>query len=432
MTAISPAVARSIVLRRSAVASTVGSAVEFYEFTIYGFLAVVFAPLFFPSSDPAASTLSALAVFGGGYLARPLGGILFGVLGDRIGRRTVLMSTIFLMGGASTLIGLLPTYNRAGLLAPALLLALRLLQGLSAGGEFTGAQTYIVEMAPAHRRGALGSLPALGIGLGFGTASLVVAATSASLSAEQMSAWGWRLPFLLCLPLTIVCLFLRLRLEDSPEFAAIVANAAVTRTPVRDVIRGHLGDVSRVAALTVATLGPGFLVKLYLGIHLVQVKGMDPIAVYGLLGVLLLSTAVLFPLMGQASDRKGRRPIMRIGFAAFLVLSVPLFLVVDATSRLWLIAPMVLVFAAVEPFVSAAVYTTFAELFPARMRYTATSIGFNLGTIVAAGFGPYICSRLTAWIGWEAAPGLWGAVCALLGLLVLGFTRETGRTALAR
>ncbi|WP_280204982.1 MFS transporter, partial [Nocardia farcinica] len=158
-------------LRRAAVASTVGSAVEFYEFTIYGFLAVVFAPQFFPADDPTAATLAALAVFGGGYLARPLGGILFGAWGDRVGRRSVLMATIFLMGGASIAIGLLPTYATAGLLAPALLLVLRLVQGLSAGGEFTGAQTYIVEMAPSRRRGVYGSLPALGIGLGFAVAA---------------------------------------------------------------------------------------------------------------------------------------------------------------------------------------------------------------------------------------------------------------------
>ncbi|GAA5044686.1 MFS transporter [Thermocatellispora tengchongensis] len=393
---------------------------------------MVFAPLFFPADDPAASTLSALAVFGGGYLARPLGGVLFGALGDRIGRRPVLMATIFLMGGASMLIGVLPTYEQAGLLAPALLLALRLLQGLSAGGEFTGAQTYIVEMAPANRRGLYGSLPALGIGLGFAVASLVVAGTSAALTGEQMTAFGWRLPFLLCVPLTIACLFLRLRLEDSPEFAAIAARAELTRTPVRDAVRGHLPDILRVAALTVATLGPGFLAKLYLGIHLVQVEGMDPVHVYGLLGVLLLITAALFPVMGHVGDRRGRRPIIAAGFTAFALLSLPLFLVVDATRELWIIAPVLLVFAAVEPFVSAAVYTTFAELFPGRIRYTATSIGFNLGTIVAAGFGPYICSRLVAWSGWTPAPGLWGVACAALGLLVLLTTRETRRTGPAR
>lgn len=419
-------------LRRAAVASTVGSAVEFYEFTIYGFLAVVFAPQFFPADDPTASTLAALAVFGGGYLARPLGGILFGAWGDRVGRRSVLMATIFLMGGASIAIGLLPTYATAGLLAPALLLVLRLVQGLSAGGEFTGAQTYIVEMAPTRRRGVYGSLPALGIGLGFAVAALVVATTNAALDGAQMSDWGWRLPFLLCLPMTVGCLFLRLRLEDSPEFAAIVAGAEVTRTPVRDVLRGHLPDVLRVAGLTIAVLGPGFLAKLYLGIHLVQISDLDPVHVYTLLGVLLLVTAALFPVMGQLSDRLGRRPIARAGFAASALLSLPLFLVVDATTNLWLIAPILLLFTAIEPFVSASVYTTFAELFPGRTRYTGTSLGFNLGTIVAAGFGPYVCGQLITATGWHAAPGLWGTACAVLGLLVLTRTRETSRAALAR
>ncbi|MCV7066247.1 MFS transporter [Mycolicibacterium farcinogenes] len=425
-------VAVSPTLRRAAVASSVGSAVEFYEFTIYGFLAVVFAPQFFPADDPAASTLAALAVFGGGYLARPAGGILFGALGDRLGRRSVLMATIFLMGVASTLIGVLPTYTSVGLAAPVLLLVLRLLQGVSAGGEFTGAQTYIVEMAPPHRRGLFGSLPALGIGLGFASAALVVAATTATLDHQQMVDWGWRLPFLLCLPMTIGCLFLRLRLEDSPEFVAIVENAEVTRTPVRDVLSRHLGDVLRVAALTIAVLGPGFLVKLYLGIHLVQAQGFDPVAVYSMLGTVLVISAGLFPLMGHVSDRRGRRPIAAIGFAASALLSLPLFLVVDHAPRLWVLVPIVLLFSAIEPFVSAAVYTTLAELFPGRNRYTGTSIGFNLGTIVAAGFGPYLCGQLVAATGWNTAPGLWGTACAVLGLLVLVRTSETSGGRLAR
>lgn len=429
---MSTSVEVSPTLRRAALASSVGSAVEFYEFTIYGFLAVVFAPQFFPADDPAASTLAALAVFGGGYLARPAGGMLFGALGDRLGRRSVLMATIFLMGVASTLIGFLPTYADIGLAAPLLLLVLRLLQGVSAGGEFTGAQTYIVEMAPPRRRGLFGSLPALGIGLGFAAAALVVAVTTAALDQQQMADWGWRLPFLMCLPMTIACLFLRLRLEDSPEFVAIVENAEVSRTPVRDVLRHHLGDVLRVAVLTIAVLGPGFLVKLYLGIHLVQAQGFDPVAVYSMLGILLVVSAGLFPLMGHVSDRRGRKPIAAIGFTASAVLSLPLFLIVDHATRLWVLVPIVLLFSAIEPFVSAAVYTTFTELFPGRNRYTGTSIGFNLGTIVAAGFGPYLCGQLIEATGWNAAPGLWGTACAVLGLLALTRTGETSGRRLAR
>ncbi|BBY86611.1 MFS transporter [Mycolicibacterium tokaiense] len=419
-------------LRRAAVASLAGSAVEFYEFTIYGFLAVVFAPLFFPSSDPTASTLAALAVFGGGYLARPLGGIIFGALGDRVGRRSILLATIFLMGGASTLIGVLPTYAQAGLVAPLLLLVMRILQGVSAGGEFAGAQTYIVEMAPERRRGLYGSLPVFGAGLGFASAALVVALAYASLDADQMREWGWRAPFLLCLPLTLACLFLRLRLEDSPEFKAMVADAKVTRTPVRDVLRTQWADVIRMAFMTIAVLGPSFLVKVYMGIHLVTVKDLPPAQVYTVLGLVLLATALLFPVMGKLGDRRGRLPIIKVGYAAYLVLSVPLFLVVNASTNWWQLIPALVVFAVIEPVVAGSVYTSFAERFPGRVRYTGTALSFNLGAIAAAGFGPYICGQLIASTGWAASPGLWGSLCALLGLVAVLRSRETSQVELAR
>lgn len=426
-----PAVASPEARRRAVLASTVGSAVEFYEFTVYGFLAVVFGPLFFPAADPTAATLSALAVFGAGYLARPLGGIFFGALGDRIGRRSVLMATIFLMGGASMLIGVLPTYAQIGVLAPLLLVVLRLVQGFAAGGEVAGAQTYIVEMAPPGRRALFGSLPALGVGLGFASASLTVAATIAAVGPD-MQTYGWRIPFLVCFPLTVLCLFLRRRLEDSPEFAAIAAGDTITRTPVRDVLRSNLPDVLRVAGLTIAILGPGFLGKLYFAIYLVQVRQVPPVVVYSVLGVLLLLAAVLGPVMGRVSDRVGRRPIARIGFLAFLVLSLPLYLLAAHTTDLWILVPALLLFLLVEPFCSAAVFTSLTEFFPGRVRYTGTAIGFNLGTIVAAGFGPYVAGKLIVLTGWTASPGLWGVACAALGLLVLTGTRETRDGALLR
>lgn len=415
----------SVTARRRAMwACLLGSAVEFYEFMIYAFLAAVFAPQFFPASDPLASTLAALAVFGGGYLARPLGGLVFGALGDRFGRRPVLMTTIFLMGGASILMGVLPTYAQVGVLAPILLMLLRLVQGFAAGGEITGALTYIVELAPPKQRAVYGSLPAMGVALGLGTAALVTALCT-SIIGPEMSAWGWRIPFLLCIPLTALCLLLRRQLEDSPEFQAIVEQNEVSRSPIRDAIRGDVSNILRVTGLTVGLFGPGLLGKVYIGIYLTQFQGLPAVPVYTALGLLLLGTMGLFPLMGRISERFGRRPVIAIGFTASLVLSVPLFVICARTDNLAVIVPTMLVFIVIEPFISAAVYTSIAELFPTRTRYTCTSIGFNLGTIIAAGIGTYMCGELIVLTDWTAAPGLWGIACALVGLIALGTTGET-------
>jgi MFS transporter, MHS family, proline/betaine transporter len=417
--------------RRALRASVVGTVVEYYEFTVYAFLAVVFGPLFFPASSAAASTLSALAVFGAGYLARPLGGILFGVLGDRFGRRPVLMTTLVTMGLTSSAIGLLPTYATLGLAAPAVLVVLRLVQGLSAGGEFAGAMTYVAEMAPPRRRGLYAAVPGMGIGLGFASAALVVAAVSAS--GTDMATWGWRLPFLLCLPLTALCLLLRRRLEDSPEFAAIAASReGVANTPVRDVLRDSWRDILRVTFLTVGVLGPGILGKLYIGIYLVQERGLAPVAVYTTLGVSLLLVAGILPLMGLRSDTRGRRPIALAGLGAAVLLPVPLFLLASRAESIWAIAPALVVYLAVEPFASGAVYGHLAELFPARTRFTGTAIGINLGTIVTAGFGPAIATLLVTSTGWAGAAGLWGSACAVTGIVAVLLTPDLSNQALRR
>ncbi|MGN0096962.1 MAG: MFS transporter [Corynebacterium sp.] len=413
-------------LRRAAAASLVGSAIEFYEFTVYGFLAVVFGPLFFPSENPASATLAALVVYGGGYLARPLGGLVFGALGDRVSRRMVLMTTIFLMGISTALIGMLPTYAAIGIAAPLLLLLLRCIQGFSAGGEFSGAQTYIVEMAPVERRGFYGSLPAFGIGLGFTCGSFVVATVSFLSSPDFMTQWGWRIPFLLAIPLTIVCGILRLRLEDSPEFKEMVARNEVVKSPISDALRHHPLAILKISGLTIAILGPAFLVKLFMAVYLIDTRGLPAPTVYLTLAITLGLSSLLYPIAGRLSDRLGRRPIILVGTLCYVIFSLPLFLVVSSTTDLLLIGTVLALFMAIEPLLAGAVYTSFSEMLPGRVRSTGTAIGFNVGTIIAAGFGPSICAQLILSTGSELTPAGWGTATALIGLVVaLFFLNET-------
>ena len=419
-------------IRRAATAGVIGTTIEFYDFSVYGLLAVVFAPLFFPSASPVASTLAALAVFGVGYLTRPLGGVVFGWLGDRVGRRTALMATILVMGTASVLIGLLPTYATIGVAAPALLVLLRLLQGLSAGGEVIGSQVYVVESAPADQRGRYGSLTPAGTGAGFALAAIVVATMSTVLTPAQLTAWGWRVPFLLCLPFTLLVLWLRLRLEDSPEFTAMVAKSQLVRTPLRVVLRSHRGLVLRIAGLTIGGLAPAYVGQLYLTVYLIQERGFAGREVYWMVAVVLLITSALYPLFGSLSDRVGRRPLVLTGLIGYAVLAFPLLWTAQAASSPWAVAPVLLLFLAMAPVASGAAFTAYAELFPGRVRFTGAALGFNLGSVVASGFGPYVSTQLVVATGSPLAPGWWAAGAALLGITLAVGLRDTHRGGLAR
>ncbi len=296
--------------RRAAIAGGVGTLIEYYDFAVYGFLAVVIAPLFFPSTNPAVSILATLAVFGVAYVARPLGGIFFGRLGDRRGRRSALVVTVVCMGIACGILGLLPTYSSAGLLAPILLVIIRLVQGFSAGGEIGGAATYIAESAPPNRRGFFGSFTPIGSTLGFAVAAAIVGLVALMTTDEQMSSWGWRIPFLLALPLAVICLCVRLKLEDSPEFAEMAEKNEVTKSPLTEVIKKNPLSVLRVVGIAIAMNGSGYIGLTYFSVYLINDLGFAKDAVYWTSALSIALACATFPLSGMLTDRYGRKPVL--------------------------------------------------------------------------------------------------------------------------
>ncbi|HET9892996.1 MAG TPA: MFS transporter, partial [Mycobacterium sp.] len=235
--------------RRAVVAGALGNVMEYYDFAVYGVLAVTLAPLFFPSHQPGVSVLSTLAVFGIAFVMRPIGGWYFGRLGDRNGRRRALVITVVGMGLASGTVGVLPTHNTAGTLAPVLLVLARLVQGFAAGGEAAGSTTYIGESVPPGKRGLFLSLSAMTITGSFAPAAAVVGLTAASTTHAQMASWGWRIPFLISLPLTVFCLWARLRLAETGEFEAMVDQREVVRSPLLRTLKEHHGALVRLSCI---------------------------------------------------------------------------------------------------------------------------------------------------------------------------------------
>lgn len=414
--------------RRAVVAAGVGTVVEYYDLTVYAYLAVVVSPLFFPSDDPTASLLSSLAVFASAYLMRPIGGIFFGRIGDRFGRKRALLVSVILMGAGTTLMALLPTYAAVGVLAPILLVVARLLQGFSAGGELGGALTYVYEVVGPKRRGLGGSIVALGSNSGFALAAIVVATTSALTSETQMDSWGWRIPFVAGLPLLLLCLWLRTRIEDSPEFTKTAERHELPKAPLRELLRSQPIQVLQVLGLGIAQNATGYMVLTYIGIHLVREGGYSQTAVTWTAAGVIVFVAFCMPLAGLTVDRFGSRPVLIAGLVTAATLAYPAMALMTGHG-LAVAALAFAVFALCTPLIQVATAPLFPSLFDTKVRLTGVALGFNLSTVLAGGTAAYIATWLIDRTGNSLSPAYFLIGAAAIGLLTLLTIRRTARDA---
>ncbi|GHC54402.1 MFS transporter [Alcaligenes pakistanensis] len=415
---------------RAASAAGLGTMIEYYDFQLYGVLAVTLSVLFFQTGNENAALLSTLAVFGGAFLARPLGGIFFGWFGDKHGRTAALMFTIVGIGIASALMGMLPTYATLGLAAPALLLLCRLLQGFFAGGEITGAATYVAECSPPGKRGFFGAFNPAAATLGLSLATGVAGLVTTLVGKEAMVDWGWRIPFLLSIPLIILCVWARSRIEDSPRFKEMLKTHRPEHSPLSLIVRNYRRPLLQVIAIGFAQNAAGYVGVVYLSTHLIHTLKYDGTAVFWLISLVTLCSAFVMPFAGSLSDRFGRKPLLTIGFLGYLVL-VPLTMWVAS----WGSFPLAVMAVAVSivPFivVQAVGYPLYAELFPTRVRYSGVSLGFNVATILGGATAPFVASWLTSLTGSSMAPAFYVMAAALVGIVALSTVQETSGRQLA-
>ncbi|WP_421106840.1 MFS transporter [Streptomyces sp. NEAU-S77] len=398
-------------LRRVALSGLLGTAVEFYDFLVYGTVAaLVFGELFFPEADPAVGTIAAFGTFAAGYLARPLGGIVFGHFGDRLGRKSMLLLTMVLMGTCSFLIGLLPTYDAIGVWAPVLLVALRVVQGLAIGGEWGGAMLMVVEHAERtggarRRRGLWSSFTQLGAPLGSMLSAGVVTIVS-TLPDDEFRTWGWRVPFLLSVALLAVGLFVRLRVAESPLFTEARTRPEDTRAqdrpPLAEVLRRPrpllLAGCVGIGAFTAQALLTSFMIS-----YAVRHGYTRPQV---LTAVTVASAVALFalPAASALSDRVGRRPVVLAGAVASAALAFPVLALVDSGSPGLLILALALGHGVAQSTMYGPLGALLSEMFGTRVRYTGASLGYQLATLVGAGFSPMIASSLLAAYGGSSTP----------------------------
>lgn len=397
-TPTAPAAPNERLVRRVALASGIGSMLEFYDFYLYGALsATIFGTLFFHNEDPAVGTLLALATFGVGFVARPVGGIIAGHFGDKVGRKSVLIATLGLMGVSTVGIGLLPTYATIGIAAPILLVTLRILQGLAHGGEWGGASIMTIEHAPESRRGFYGSCPQMGIYAGLVLASLVLGAFML-LPDDQFENWGWRIPFILGAVLMLVGLWLRRAITESPEFAAVLAARSIEpeqerkRIPLVEALRTGRRGIFVTFSAKAAETCTFYLITVF-ALTLAKNGAGESNARNG---ILIASVCAIITIggFGILADRVGTRTVYMAGAAFMVLFAFPFFWLAGANSQWTLWLALIIGLAVAHSLMYAAQASYFSALFDTDVRFTGASLGYQLGAAIVGGFTPLIAAAL--------------------------------------
>ncbi len=406
-----------ISITQVAVASFIGTAIEWYDFFLYGTAAaLIFNRLFFPTFDPLVGTLAAFGTYAVGFIARPLGGIIFGHYGDKLGRKSMLSLTLLLMGVATFCIGLLPTYDTLGVWASVLLILLRLLQGFGVGGEWGGAVLMAVEHAPEGQRGFYGSWPQVGVPAGLLLSTGVFSIVS-MLPEEQMLSWGWRVPFLLSILLVGVGLFIRLRIHETPAFNQVKEEGQEAHLPLLDAIRTHPWNIVLAMGARLAENGFFYVYSVFALVYVTEQLHLPRSTILN--GVLLATCCELIaiPFFGALSDRVGRRPVYMLGATFSALFSFPFFWLLDTqqTELIWL--SVVLGFSVGHGAMYGPQASFFSELFGARVRYSGASLGYQLASVFAGGLSPLIATALLSWSGgkpWPISLYMMGMACITL------------------
>ncbi|MEU9856638.1 MFS transporter [Streptomyces sp. NPDC047974] len=412
--------------RRTMLASTVGTVMEWYDFNLYGLAsALVFGPLFFGSTSTGA-TLASFATFAVGFAARPIGGVLFGHLGDRIGRKQVLLITLLVMGLATALVGLLPTHAAIGVWAPVLLIVLRVAQGVAVGGEFAGATLLTVENAPPGRRGLYGAVPAMGTGAGFVLASAVFGLVS-MLPDDAFLSWGWRVPFLLSFGLVLFGFWVRRGIEETPVFTELEDAGEKVRFPILHALRTAPGAVVRTLGITVSGFVWGYLIQAFTLAYATAELGVPKSTMLWSIALASALSIGTVPLWGLLSDLIGRRTTVAIGLGMTVLFVFPFFEMLQTRDAWAIFLAYVIAIPICKDMVFGPQAALVAEQFDAKVRFSGVSAGRELGGALFGGTAPFIGTALLASTGSITPVALYVvAGCALTAVAV--FTgRETAR-----
>jgi MFS transporter, MHS family, shikimate and dehydroshikimate transport protein len=381
-------------IRKVAIASFIGTTIEWYDFFLYGTAsALIFPRLFFPKYDPLTGVMVAYSTYAVGFIARPIGGIVCGHFGDRIGRKSMLIFTLSLMGVATALIGFLPIYDQAGVWAPALLVALRIAQGFAVGGEWGGAVLMAVEHSPKGRRGFYGSWPQVGVPVGLLLSTGVFALIS-TLPDEALFSWGWRVAFLLSVLLVGVGLYVRLAMTEPPEFAEIKRTSSESKAPILDALRQHPKNVVLAMGARIAENGAFYLYTVFILTFAHEHLGFSQSSVLYAIALAAALEIIAIPTYGWLSDKLGRRPVYLFGAIFTGLFAFPFFWLVETLKVSLMTLAVVVALVGGHSAMYGPQASFFSELFGTRVRYSGASLGYQLASVIAGGLSPLLATHL--------------------------------------
>jgi MHS family proline/betaine transporter-like MFS transporter len=411
--------------KKATAVAAFGTFIEYYDFSVYGYVAATLSIVFFPSDNPTVGLLNTFLVFGSAFAVRPLGALFFGRLGDRAGRRVSLVASIGLMSLAAALTGLLPGYATIGVAAPILLIVLRMLQGFSTGGEIGGAASYIREWAPKDRRSLyISFIPGVAV-FGKACAAGMAALAASFVPEESMEAWGWRLPFLLAVPLGLLCLYLRLKIEDTPEFRDAEPADRSDRKPLKELAVGYRGPLTKVMAIsTVQNVGT-YVGTVFVASYLSTVLDFSESQAATIVLLAVLTAAVFIPLCGQLGSRLGGKRVLIASYVAYITVTIPSFWLMGRGSVGLAIVGLIL---GMVPYAlcQAGTYAVMPEFFPVQVRNTGVAFGHSIGAVIGGGAGPYVSTWLIDSTGSPFVPAYILVFFGLFGLgIALGAVRRS-------
>lgn len=424
-------------LKKALGGTIVGNTMEWYDVGVFGYLITTMGPVFLPEADKTVQTLFLLGTFAATFIARPLGGVVFGWLGDKIGRQKVLAATLMIMAASTFAVGLLPGYAQIGIWAAILLVLFKVVQGFSTGGEYAGATTFVSEYAPDKRRGFFASFLDMGSYLGFALGAALVSVLQLTLGQDTMEQWGWRIPFLVAGPLGLIAVYFRSKIEESPQFQATLdaqenlakdataADTAASKGPV-GIVKAYWRSIIVAMVLVAAANTAGYALTSYMPTYLTESKGYDELHGTLLTIPVLVIMSLCIPLTGKLSDRIGRRPVLWIGAISTVVLATPAFLLIGI-GEIWSTLAGLALIAFPVTFYVANLASALPAQFPTASRYGAMGIAYNFSVAIFGGTTPFIVAALISATGNDMMPAYYLMATSAVGAVAIYFLKESAK-----